>query len=247
MSNPEVFPQARIIGRGINDWLKEEYRTSNENYLDGQVALGSLSLPFDDLNNLYVNKWRSHQSRQVGWAELVRMDPEYEVNHARILFNILMATSGGFKRIAGLQANNQEEYLKIKNNPDATGTGVNTVKVVAKSIEGMLEFGTREGSDHIETALSVVEHAFTYAGTTFEQLAEVMVEDEGNKISKAVQQLQQSQKKWIDAATVWIAASCDALGVEINKVPCLSPISITNQPLDDEFFPIPVYPFGRVA
>lgn len=73
MSNPEVFPQARIIGRGINDWLKEEYQTSNENYLDGQLALGSLSLPFDNPNNLYVNKWRSHQSRQVGWAELVRI------------------------------------------------------------------------------------------------------------------------------------------------------------------------------
>lgn len=112
----------------------------------------------------------------------------------------------------------------------------------------MLEFGTREGSDHIETALSVVDDAFKYAGVAFEQLAAGMAEeDKGKKTSESIHLLEKSQKRWINAATVWIAASCDALGVEINKVPCLSPISITNQPLDDEFLPIPIYPLDKVA
>lgn len=245
MNRPEILRQSQLIGTGINSWLHSEYVASNENYLDGQRALDCLSLPFDDPDNLFVNKWISHHNRQALWVRALRETPD-EVNHARILYNVMMATSGGFKRIAAVQSKDQEDYFRIKNDPHSTGTGVNTVKVVRESIEAMVGFDAHDNTDHIAIALQDIDDAFVFAGGVFESLASGLAkEDRGKQTSGSVRLLQESQKRWLSAASSWIAACADTFGGDITEVPYLSPISITKQPLDAKFSPIPIYPFAN--
>lgn len=232
LPSPELEKQAQAITSAINDWLLHEYAISNTNrnsYIDNLTGLrNSLTLPLDDPMNFSAQKYLSHSNRHRFWSESFLADPLHDWLSARQLFNAQMQMCGVYKRICALQAINQEDYYRRKEN-SLQPAGIDLYRhVVSRVLFRQVPSNAQELSPgRIVTATT---NAFELTKEGIQFLEAHARDDFGLEDSESVRSLQVVQATWAEIVTDHILLAAQLRSGNLTAVPFLEAKSISDEP-----------------
>jgi hypothetical protein len=265
----KVDAYSEQIAQALDNWLKAEVVISGESrnsYLDAsdqdrQVAeqtfadmRARFALPYDVDRNWNAAKDKSHQGRWPGWLQGYTVEPKNEIATAQIGFAPLMSISGAYRSQCYIQASDQSDYLARRVN----GIGIDIEAEVNAQLSEVLYRGNFKGS---KISFDGLTRLFDYTYAQGEIGIRAMIArlqrgyDLGEEDSRSVESMKSTQRRQVQLATYCIALAAKNRGGNLEAVPFLEPISISDQsgephyPLGQEVHwlrMLPEYAVGRV-
>ena len=240
--------QAENIASVFDDWLKAEVVTSGESrnkYLDPQggdpekigakfrLIRAQLAKPYDDDKNWAAQKDKSHQQQRVPlWAEFFEATAEGHSEAdwyaAQAMFAPLMTVSGSYRTECYLSSYSAEDYTDLR----ARGIGIDIEEAVSKSLEKQ---EVKKSFTASTITFSGLKRAYDYAYAQTEANFRALSARIGrpsvgyDPYTRSIQGMRESQFRHIQLATDCVIMAAKLRHGELEAVPFLEPVSITDQ------------------
>lgn len=244
----ELSGYSEQISEVFYDWLWGEFISSAEGhnrYLDARAKTPEearkkfddfrkrLALPYDDDNNWAAQKDKSHQQQRVPvWADLFESTSDSHQNAdyyaAQAMFAPLMTASGSYRTQCYLESANPTEYLALRSKV----TGIDIEEAIAERLH---ERSVRRDFSAAKISFDGLRRQFDYAYTQTEVYFRGMSARLGKDIkeynagSLSDEAMKKSQRLHIKLATDCVIMAAKLRRGELEAVPFLEPISITDQ------------------
>jgi hypothetical protein len=221
------------ISAAVYDWLEAEVNSSGverNSFLDDyESAIRGLRGGWEHPQNFTARKLESHMDRLPLWYEAFALDPKDEYQAARLIFAGLMQVSGSYRNQCYIEATDAEDYIGRRRKI----VGVNIQNIVRGRLNELLP---KSGDfNYADLSVEAMEPGINeIAAKTRSEVSAVSYRlnigyDLGVEGSVAAHKMQEAQSMWLGFTTDCIAIAAKIRMGELEAVPFLEPVSITDQ------------------
>lgn len=228
-----IKKSSETISKAIYDWLAAEVEssgTSRNMYLDDfESARTGLLDGWDHPNNTPARKTESHLDRLPLWWEAYSFDPLDDYQSAKITFAGLMLVSGNYRAQCYIEAVDGQDYITKRSKV----IGIDAQQVVTHRLMDILP---KNGSfKNADVSLENLDKERQYVAKFGEAATRAMCMrtrlgyDLGIPDSSSARRMMDTQHEWLRFSVDNIALAAKFREGELEAVPFLEPISITDQ------------------